>query len=297
MESTERDTNTKIKSKFVKTLMPRVSGDVEPERSAFMRFFCLISPVIIYMLYVSLLSDVGKYLINVTAFKNEQAMRYAADHRTEFNVIIRTVAIILAIIMQIPALMGEKIILVSGRRADIKDKVIRLLRCMAAGISCGLFFNILFGITGFTGISETYTKVAERQFSVPLLLGILLYGLLSPVAEEIVFRGLVYNRMRRNEVGLIASIIMSSLFFGIYHFNPVQGVYGFLMGIIMAWVYERYGALIYPMLVHAIANTSVYLVARTETLRQKIMTPAVLIITGVIAISALYRIGSEKIKS
>ena len=82
--------NTKIKLGFVNALIPRVSGDVEPEKSAFMRFFCLISPVIIYMLYVSLLSDVGKYLINVIAVRNEQAMRYAVDHRTEFNVIIRS---------------------------------------------------------------------------------------------------------------------------------------------------------------------------------------------------------------
>ena len=127
------------------------------------------------------------------------------------------------------------------------------------GASGALAVNILFALTGFTGSVASYEEVAKQQFVFPLWAGIVLYGVISPIAEEIVFRGIVYNRLRRN-YSLNIALIYSAIFFGLYHGNAVQGIYGFLMGLLLAVLYEKYGAFLVPVILHSAANITVYVV-------------------------------------
>lgn len=120
--------------------------------------------------------------------------------------------------------------------------------------------NLLFHVTGFTGSSQSFARTAEAQFGVDLLVGLILYGVLSPVAEEAVFRGLIYNRMKRCFRYGIA-LVVSSLLFGCYHGNLVQAVYGTLLGLLMAYMYELYQSFAAPVLFHGIANVSVFVMA------------------------------------
>ena len=92
-------------------------------------------------------------------------------------------------------------------------------------------------LAGLTRISERYQEVADRQYGVALGIGILIYGLVSPLAEEVVFRGLIYNRMRRY-FGKALSVIVCGVMFGIYHGNLVQGIYGAVLGIAITYSYE-----------------------------------------------------------
>ena len=65
---------------------------------------------------------------------------------------------------------------------------------LAATAALGV--NILFTLCGITSISHQYTQVQETQYQIPLLQGLVLYGFVSPLAEEMLFRGLIYNRMK-----------------------------------------------------------------------------------------------------
>lgn len=53
-------------------------------------------------------------------------------------------------------------------------------------------------------------------------------------------------------------MLISALIFGGLHGNWVQAVYGTLMGILLAWVYEKYAGFLAPVLVHMVANLGVY---------------------------------------
>ena len=53
-------------------------------------------------------------------------------------------------------------------------------------------------------------------------------------------------------------MLISALIFGGLHGNWVQAVYGTLMGILWAWVYEKYAGFLAPVLVHMVANLGVY---------------------------------------
>lgn len=129
------------------------------------------------------------------------------------------------------------------------------LAALAFCLSAGL--NIVLYQTGFLESSEAFAQVQERQYGVPFAVGLVLYGVISPLAEEAVFRGLLYNRMKRC-FSFGVALVVSSFLFGAYHGNLVQTLYGCMMGLAIAYTYELYGSFAAPMLFHGIANVSVY---------------------------------------
>ncbi len=82
---------------------------------------------------------------------------------------------------------------------------------------------------------------------------------IGPVGEELAFRGLFYRRLR-DYMPAWATTILVSLGFGIYHGNLLQGVYAFFVGLVLAYIYEKYQNILAPILVHVAANgVSVFL--------------------------------------
>lgn len=162
-----------------------------------------------------------------------------------------------------------------------------ILACCA---SLGL--NALLTLTGFADSSQTYQEVAGRQYGVPFVLGLVLYGMISPLAEEVVFRGVIYNRLRRF-YGPLVGIVASGIFFGAFHGNLVQGVYGACLGMLMAYLYERSGSFGIPILFHAVANLAVYTTARMEGVQEILFTPgccAVLLTVSAVCVWAERRL-------
>ncbi len=119
--------------------------------------------------------------------------------------------------------------------------------------------NYLFTVTGFTASSESYQNVAQSQYNVSLVVGLILYGVVSPFVEEVIFRGFLYGRMKVYMHWIVA-LFLSSLLFGIYHGNWVQGVYGLIMGLIFGLVYEKYKNFYLPVIMHSIANLVAFFV-------------------------------------
>ena len=141
------------------------------------------------------------------------------------------------------------------------------------GGCAALAVNILFSLIGFTGSSDAYEQVAKEQFAFPLWAGIILYGIVSPLAEEIVFRGIVYNRMHR-QYGKWIAIIGSALLFGVYHGNVVQALYGFMIGVLIEVLYEKYGSFAVPVILHSAANIFVYVATAVPVLQKNCMNLA-----------------------
>lgn len=121
-----------------------------------------------------------------------------------------------------------------------------------------LGLNMLFSLLRLERFSKVFQQTAAVQAAVPVWLGLILYGIISPLAEETVFRGVIY-RKARNIMPVPAAIAFSGVLFGIYHGNLVQGIYGGLLGCLMAWLYETDGSLLSPIVFHGIGNMAVYL--------------------------------------
>ncbi len=130
-----------------------------------------------------------------------------------------------------------------------------LLAASVVGMVLGV--NLLLSLLHITDSSAAYQAVVKAQYSASLFAGLICYGIITPAAEELLFRGIVYGNLRRM-IGLMPAMLVSSLLFGVYHGNPVQGVYAFVMGCLMVYFYEYFGSFWYPVGIHMAANLMVY---------------------------------------
>ena len=125
------------------------------------------------------------------------------------------------------------------------------------GALLSLGVNFLFMLTGLPQSNEQYQQVAKVQFALPLWLAFGFYGIISPIVEEIVFRGIACGWLGRKLSQPIA-VAGSALLFGAFHGNLVQMLYASIMGVVLAYVYQKYQNLKAPVLVHAAANVAIY---------------------------------------
>jgi membrane protease YdiL (CAAX protease family) len=133
--------------------------------------------------------------------------------------------------------------------------IITLLIWGLIGALCALVLTFIFNATGLTQIGsfqEAENALFGISSSVPVL--IVLYCFFTPLVEELIFRYLLYNFIMRYVKRAAAGIILTAALFGIYHLNPVQMLYGFLMGLIITYSYYRHHILTIPFVVHACAN-------------------------------------------
>jgi membrane protease YdiL (CAAX protease family) len=122
---------------------------------------------------------------------------------------------------------------------------------MALAMSLGL--NNLIIIGNLSDISDSYQATMEAFYASSLPVQIIVLGILMPMSEELVFRGLLFKRLRERGTYL-QSALYSALVFGFMHMNLVQMIYGFVLGMMLAYFYEKYGSVKAPIAAHMAMN-------------------------------------------
>lgn len=132
------------------------------------------------------------------------------------------------------------------------------LYTMLLAVSSGLFLNIIISLSGIEQYSEGFAEANDYFKSLPV--GILLFaaGVMAPLGEELMFRFLLF-KLPRKGMPFVAAMLLSSILFGTYHMNIVQGIYAFILGCLMCCLYEKSGKILVTMLFHASSNVSVIL--------------------------------------
>lgn len=152
-----------------------------------------------------------------------------------------------------------------------------------AAFSHGL--NLLVSLFNINGIFDSYQTVQEEIFAPGVVFVILRALILAPVAEELVFRGLVFRRMREY-AGFWPAALVSSALFGLYHMNLPQGIYAFLFGIAIAAVYDKFRNLLAPVLVHFAANLLSVILEYTKASYPSMLV-WILVMAAALAVSAV----------
>lgn len=125
-----------------------------------------------------------------------------------------------------------------------------------AGASVAILGNNVIGMLPLGEFAESYEETSEAIFSGGIWIQMLTVGFCGPVAEELIMRGLVYERLREMMRPAWA-IFWSALLFGIFHGNLVQGIYAFFVGLFFAWLMEYFQTIYAPMMAHVSANLAV----------------------------------------
>lgn len=105
---------------------------------------------------------------------------------------------------------------------------------------------------------EIYSFMGEGNFIIEFIAT----AILAPIVEEIVFRGLCYRYARRAFPTFVAALI-SGVIFGLSHGNPISFVFTTILGIILAYAYEKSGSIVPSILIHIGFNGGAYIVERS----------------------------------
>lgn len=76
---------------------------------------------------------------------------------------------------------------------------------------------------------------------------------LTPIVEEVFFRGLIYTRLKSGLPTVIAAIF-SAVIFGVMHGEIIWMLYTFAVGLMLVWVFEKTKSLLACIVVHAANN-------------------------------------------
>lgn len=96
---------------------------------------------------------------------------------------------------------------------------------------------------------EMMKNVADRDLG----WSILSVGIIAPILEEFVFRGMIQRGLMAQYAPMTA-ILWSAVFFGAVHLNPWQAIPAILFGIFFGWVYYRTGSLWTTIMFHSVNN-------------------------------------------
>ena len=121
----------------------------------------------------------------------------------------------------------------------------------------------LVGIETFEGIAcspAALTELSNVDLDFLTLFTLLLYvSILTPIVEEVVFRGFVLD-VASERYGDWMSIFISAFLFAIIHVEAVSVLNAFMGGLIYGYVRIRTGSLWPPILLHFAWNTHLYLI-------------------------------------
>lgn len=76
-------------------------------------------------------------------------------------------------------------------------------------------------------------------------------GFVGPIVEELVYRGFLLRQFEK--YGKLFALIMTSVLFGIMHANPLQIIFGILMGLLLGYIALEY-SIKWSIAVHIINN-------------------------------------------
>lgn len=122
---------------------------------------------------------------------------------------------------------------------------------ISAAMCLGL--NNLIFLMDLSSHSEAYEETIEVFYQPPFAMQIVCLGILMPICEELAYRGLMFRRIRA-QAKFVYAAAYSSIVFAITHGNMVQSLYGFLMGMMLSYTYEKYGSSAAPIIGHVAAN-------------------------------------------
>lgn len=155
-----------------------------------------------------------------------------------------------------------------GKRRLIYLAPVKRSACIGCAVAvlwlgcAGVAMNNVIAAVGLQQLSDSYQQVEQAFYSSDLLCEIVALGVIAPLAEELLYRQLVFYRLRES-YGRLTAVVASALIFGVLHMNLVQTVYAFVLGLLLALLMERYQDVRVPLLGHMAAN--IIAILRGET--------------------------------
>ena len=186
-------------------------------------------------------------------------------------------------------------ILVKADKLDAKGIVLILILGVCIQISLSIILTVISNLRPdwFDGYGELIDSLGMGN----TFISFLYVGLVAPIAEELIFRGVTFNKARKYMPFLAANFVQA-LLFGIYHMNLIQGLYAFAMGLSFGLIRRAYsliGAILLHMTVNIAGMTLDYILPE-QILNNHIAVSILFLLTGA-AVTAILLYAGKQVKN
>ncbi len=106
-----------------------------------------------------------------------------------------------------------------------------------------------------SGLRVQMTPVTDVGTPNSSLFGLAIFGslVLTPIAEEVLFRGVLYQSLRKH-MGVTSGAVCSAIVFALLHLRPAVAPQLLVLGIVLALAFERSRSLYPSIVMHAAYN-------------------------------------------
>ncbi len=146
---------------------------------------------------------------------------------------------------------------------EAKPSLAILAVTFVVGGCFALAWNNVLGVLRISEYSASYAQVQETFYTGRMLLEITALCIVIPFVEELLYRGIVYGRLK-DWLGVRYAVFISAVIFGLIHMNLVQFIYAAVFGLLLAYFREAAGNLLGAVTAHMAANLTSVLRAETS---------------------------------
>jgi membrane protease YdiL (CAAX protease family) len=108
--------------------------------------------------------------------------------------------------------------------------------------------------------TDVYSKLLGQTTWYLLILNLVLAGILAPIVEETLFRGVIFGSLQayfgKWTAAVLSAVIFSALHFQAYGFFP-----RFMLGMVLVYLYDKYKSLYPAIALHGLNNIVAILIA------------------------------------
>lgn len=211
----------------------------------------LLGNFLIQYIFVSIFNKNEKGTMNDSEFLNHIQTEDYISKLNEYITSKTLVIILIVFIIFLPLLYKKYKKYKELNIFNKKDIFIPII----LGICISLIHNIIWYSLNYL---FNFTNIFEIS-KVSLIIQIISSGILGPILEELMYRGIVYNKLKEfNNENL--STIITSILFALSHNNIINGIYAFFVSFILIYLYKKYKTLKAPILMHIALNVTVILI-------------------------------------
>ena len=174
------------------------------------------------------------------------------------NLISNTVCMLLPFLMFVLLCRIPMRIAFPLRRTDSSLAAFGVAIALGVSVIGGFASSLIQMLLGALGLQAQLSSGLSMPTHFSSFLVYMLYVvLLSPLVEEVIFRGIILNSMRR--FGDSFALLVSALLFALFHGNLIQAPNAFLMGLVIGYFVLCTGSLWTGIVIHMINNSLILL--------------------------------------
>ena len=112
---------------------------------------------------------------------------------------------------------------------------------------------IMINLGGEPTVQDSVLMVAQAEDTTEIALYMISVVVMAPIAEELLFRGVIYTSIK--EAGHPrAAVFVSAVLFGAVHNSLALFLPLTMLAVVLVWIYEKTGRILAPIIMHATFN-------------------------------------------